>query len=323
MRTPHQILQSGRGTTKGGLSPLPCEIIFERMDSILKILIIRAGALGDTLMLMPAIKGLGKDSDITLAGRRPGIDFLCPYVNRCIDMETSGWHRLFMEETDSSSFPFPSPDHVVAFLNDPDCRLRGRLKALFPESSVNMFPVFPAEDDKSHIALYMAKAIQGAGLPIDGNRVFEESLEFPIMRPVPYVARENGLIVIHPGSGSRRKNYPPTFWLQLINEIRKIQDDNPGRILLLMGPAEVEILPVFRDNLYERNITIKFLPEKEELISILGNTAVYIGHDSGITHIAAMLGIHVIALFKESSIERWRPIGPNVRILKNGGYSRS
>lgn len=271
-------------------------------------------------MLMPSIKGLGKSAEITIAGRRPGIDFLRPHIDRCIDMETSGWHRLFMEGTDESSPLIPSPDHVAAFLNDPDGRLRDRLKSIFPGSYVNIFQVFPPEEYKDHIALYMAKALQGTGLPIDSERAFVESFELPLLRPDPCVPVENGLIVIHPGSGSRRKNYPPSFWLPLIREIKRIQHDNPGKIMLIIGPAEEDILPVFRDSFKGRDVEIKVLPGKEELMSIMFKGSVYIGHDSGITHLAAMTGIHVIALFKHTSVEQWRPLGPHVRLIKNGDY---
>jgi len=70
----------------------------------------------------------------------------------------------------------------------------------------------------------------------------------------------------------------------------------------------------------EGDIEFKVLPEKEELMSILARGSVYIGHDSGVTHLAAMMGIHVIALFKHTSVEQWRPLGPNVRFFKNRDY---
>jgi heptosyltransferase-3 len=289
----------------------------------LAILIIRAGALGDTLMLMPAITGLRRNADVIIAGRRPGIDYLRPYVDQCLDMETSGWHRLFMEEDDNiHPLPISSPDHVAAFLNDPDGRLRVNLKACFPDSSVSIFPVFPPEKDKRHIALYMAESIQEAGLPMDAGRIFEESLEVPLMAVETRIPDE-GPIVIHPGSGSGKKNYPPLFWLELIRELKRSRLDNGGRIIMVLGPAEEDLVNFFRDKLNERDVELKLIPEREELMSILGRASVYIGHDSGITHLAAMLGRHVIALFKESSMERWRPLGPKVRIIKKGDYCLS
>ncbi|MGD9075843.1 MAG: hypothetical protein PVJ69_11585, partial [Desulfobacteraceae bacterium] len=66
----------------------------------MKALIIRPSALGDTLMLMPAIAQLRCSTEIVLVGRSPGVDIISPYVNSVIDYEGSGWHRLFLEHLD-------------------------------------------------------------------------------------------------------------------------------------------------------------------------------------------------------------------------------
>jgi heptosyltransferase III len=290
----------------------------------LRIVIIRAGALGDTLMLMPVIQGLKKSAEIIIVGRRPGIDYLRPYVDQCIDIETSGWHGLFMEGHASPQVsPTPAPDHVVAFVNDPEGSLSKNLKAAFHGSAVNVFPVFPPEGKDAHIALYMAGAIRDAGLPLEAFTAFDNSFKSPLLKGASLNAIEKDYIVFHPGSGSRKKNYPPAFWLEVIKELKGSGLDCHGKFVLLLGPAEEGLYTFFADNLDDTGIEFKVLPEKEELISILDKTSVYIGHDSGITHLAAMMGVHVIALFKASSIERWRPLGPNVRIIKDGNYSLS
>ena len=290
----------------------------------MKLLIIRAGAMGDTLMLMPVISSLKKGAEITIAGRRPGIDYLRPYVARCVDIETSGRHMLFRSGTeDIPDLSLPRFDYVVAFLNDPDGKLMSSLKAFFPESAVSVFPVFPQDGDKSHIALYMAKALKESGLPIDSNRAFEDSLKTPLMSAIKTAPGERHHIIVHPGSGSIKKNYPPAFWLELMKEIKRSGFAEQERFTLLLGPAEEGLLPFFRENLKKGDAVIKAMPEREELLTILSNASVYIGHDSGITHLAAMMGIHVIAIFKESPIERWRPLGPNVRLISNTDYSLS
>jgi ADP-heptose:LPS heptosyltransferase len=274
--------------------------------------------MGDTLMLMPAISSLKKRAEIIIAGRRPGIDYLRPYVARCMDMETSGWHMLFREGTENiPDLSLPAFDHVVAFLNDPDCKLILRLKAFFPESKVSVFPVFPPQWDATHMALYMARSVQDStGLPLNHGDVFEDAFRKPIMiRDKKQGEKQH--IVIHPGSGSIKKNHPPEFWLKLIKELRRSGFAGQERFTLLLGPAEEGLLQFFKENLKKDDTFFKVMPEREELLSILSNASVYIGHDSGITHLAAMLGIHVIAIFKESPIERWRPLGPNVHLINN------
>jgi hypothetical protein len=275
-------------------------------------------------MLMPAISSLKKSAEIIIAGRRPGIDYLRPYVARCMDIETAGWHMLFREGAENiPDLSLPPFDHVVAFLNDPDGKLMFRLKAFFPESKVSIFPAFPPQGEDTHVALFMARAIQDAtGLPLNCGDVFEDAFKNPLMISDKKQG-EKQHIVIHPGSGSIKKNHPPTFWLELIKELKRSGFAEQERLTVLLGPAEEGIVQFFRENLKKGDAVIKVMPEKEELLSILSNASVYIGHDSGITHLAAMMGIHVIALWKESLLEPWRPLGPKVRIIKNMSYNLS
>ena len=206
----------------------------------MKVLLIRAGALGDTLMLMPAIAHLRKKAEIALAGRYPGIDFLRPYVDQCIDYERSGWHGLFMEGAGKNPGRiFPVPDHVAAFLSDPEGKVMKNLRAWFPAASIHIFPVFPAKKNKNHIALYMAQSLEAAGLPIDARRCLEDSLKTPLMTGQHPFSR-NGGIVIHPGSGSRDKNYPPDLWLELINRLKDRYPDRSKR----MPPSQIRASPV-------------------------------------------------------------------------------
>ena len=286
----------------------------------MKVLIIRAGAFGDTLMLMPAIANLRAKATIALAGRYPGIDYLSPYVNQCIDIESSGWHRLFVKG--SKVFPqlFPVPDHVVTFFSDPEGNIMQNLKTWLPAASIHIFPAFPPEEKNIHIALYMARSIEAAGLPIDAQCSFKDSFRKPLMAGPDLIKRED-LFVLHPGSGSVDKNFPPSFWLKLITSLKRRYLKKMNRIILLLGPAEEDFHGFFKEVLDERDAELIFCPEKEGLVKLLSKASLYIGHDSGITHLAAMMGTPVIALFKNSSPEQWAPLGPVVKIIREDkGY---
>ena len=283
----------------------------------MKVLLIRAGALGDTLMLMPVIAHLRKKAEIVLAGRYPGIDYLSPYVDQCIDYERSGWHGLFMEGAGKNPCRiFPVPDHVAAFLSDRGGRVMENLKAWFPAASIHIFPVFPPGKEKIHIALYMAQSIEAAGLPIDARRCFEDSLKAPLMAGQASF-RGKARIVLHPGSGSTDKNYPTILWLELINRLKDRYPGKSKRIVLLMGPAEEGLMSFFREALDEREAELVLCPEREAFMRLLSQASLFIGHDSGITHLAAMMGAPVIALFKKSSQEQWAPLGPAVKIIRD------
>ncbi|MFC1534058.1 glycosyltransferase family 9 protein [Thermodesulfobacteriota bacterium] len=281
----------------------------------MKVLIIRAGALGDTIMLMPSIVQLRRNVEIVLAGRNPGIDYLKPYVNECIDYERSGWHILFMKEPEKDHDPsVPEVDQVIAFLSDSEGKVTENLRIRLPNTQIDIFPPFPPKKERVHIALYMAQSLQKTGLPIDAKRAIEEAYKKPLFSN-HNSPMERGGIVLHPGSGSPKKNYSSDLWLEIIKRLMSEYPKKPGRITLLLGPAEKDSLSFFREGLHERNVDLVFYPEREDLLSLLSQTPLYIGHDSGITHLAAMLGKNVIALFKQSSIHQWRPLGPVVKIM--------
>jgi heptosyltransferase-3 len=286
---------------------------------------IRAGALGDTLMLMPAISHLCKKAEIVLVGRSPGIDYLKPYVDQCMDIEGSGWHGLFMKGAEKhTGLLFPEPDNVMAFLQDPEGTIMKNLKAWFPEASINVFPVFPFDKKDIHMALYMGQCLEAAGLPVDARRSFQDSLKDPVMAVRASLKREDW-IVLHPGSGSVDKNYPPVLWLELIGRLKKRYKGRKKRIVIVLGPAEEDLRLFFKDQIDERIVELVSCIEKDEVVTLLRKAGIYMGHDSGITHLAAMMGTPVIALFKKSSPEQWAPLGPDVKIIrgKEGRPSRS
>ncbi len=88
--------------------------------------------------------------------------------------------------------------------------------------------------------------------------------------------------------------------------------------MLLPGVfAEKPFHGFFKKNLGGIGTQISNSPDREALISLLSRSPLYFGQDSGITHLAAMHGIPTIALFKNSSVSQWKPIGPAVRVIED------
>ncbi len=303
----------------------------------MKLLIVRPSALGDTLMLMPAIAQLTGSVEIVLVGRSPGIDIISPYVTHSMDYERSGWHRLFLEDPDvDQALSVPEADCAVAFLSDPDGNVNRNLKSHLPAASIHFFPAFPPEEAHLHVALYLAQCLKRAGLPIDPDKSLEDATRRPLLRR-RYETIQKNKMVFHPGSGGKGKNHPPDFWLELIRVLNNHLPSPPffkgGQGLpaiasqlaqarraggfILLGPAEQELRLFFTKNLRIEGIEVLFAPELEQLQSILSQAPLYVGHDSGITHLAAMLGTPTIALFKNSPVHQWRPLGPAVRVIEN------
>jgi ADP-heptose:LPS heptosyltransferase len=279
-----------------------------------KVLIIRPSALGDTLMLLPAIVSLKRPISIILAARSPGLHFLKPHVALALDFEGAGWQNLFAEEPNSlDSLRIPTAGRVIAFLKDPTGQLKRNLQARFPEAFVHLFPAFPPDEEQTHVALYVGHCLRAAGLRLDPAKSMQQASERALLghRDQPF---GRGPLVLHAGSGSVAKSHPVDFWLDVIQVLQDRMPDRP--VTLLLGPAEEERFALCSERLRDTPIKIRICPESDELVTLLEAAAAYVGQDSGVTHLSALLGTPTIALFRNSSVLRWHPLGPCVKVIK-------
>ncbi len=283
----------------------------------MKVLIIRPAALGDTLMLVPALVKMSSSTKVVLVCRSPSLEILKTYVEQSVDYEGPEWYRLFLDKHDGHlPLTIPQVDRVIAFLNDPDGAVERNLKLCLPNATIHLFPSFPPERMEIHVARYLAECLQRAGLHVDPEKALEAARNRALLKQESALIQQQKT-VFHPGSGGRDKNYPPDFWIELIEESRKAPFLGGHDFAVLLGPAEERLYRFFTENLSHRNTQVLFSPQIEDLISLLGKASLYVGHDSGITHLSAMLGTPTIALFKKSSFSQWSPLGPEVRVIQN------
>src|SRR5581483_3817598 len=53
-----------------------------------------------------------------------------------------------------------------------------------------------------------------------------------------------------------------------------------------------------------------------DLPEILASAKAFVGNDSGVTHLASLLGVPTVALFGPTHPATWSPIGPAVKIVR-------
>lgn len=115
--------------------------------------------------------------------------------------------------------------------------------------------------------------------------------------------RLKGPVVIHPGSGSPKKNPPFSLFLRIGEFLKK----KGFEILFIGGEAE--------DWLRREPVNAIFLKDILELEKILSEASYYVGNDSGVTHLASYLGLKTFVFFGPSDEIVFRPIGEAVQIL--------
>jgi ADP-heptose:LPS heptosyltransferase len=112
-------------------------------------------------------------------------------------------------------------------------------------------------------------------------------------------------VIIHPGSGSPKKCWPIERFLAVMNALR---DDGRSGVLVT-GEAEERMEAGLRGIAFPAGWRWLRRPGLFELAGLLRSGALYLGNDSGVTHLAAACGAEVIALFRKEFEAAWSPFG--------------
>jgi heptosyltransferase-3 len=268
-----------------------------------KILVLRGGALGDFIVTLPALARLRErwpNADIHLVGNATAASLarargLLDVVH---SQHESRWSALYN--------PDPLPPALVDWLEEFDLVINywpdphGELQKKFPRRSDQQFLSAAAMPARAPAAAHYCEALA----PLD----LRPSEHFFPLAPLPGVDTPSaGAIVIHPGSGSSRKNWPRPNWLSLIAEI-------PGPVSLVLGEAETEYWSAVEPPAVTRLERLSL----EELVGHFARCRCFLGHDSGISHLAAACGTRCVLLFGPTDPATWAPPSPHVRVIRRG-----
>jgi ADP-heptose:LPS heptosyltransferase len=117
--------------------------------------------------------------------------------------------------------------------------------------------------------------------------------------------------VVHPGSGGREKLWPLSSWAAVLDALPH------ERIIVTCGPADAEPAGELISELNRRGRRCVLLEGRPltTMAGVLAEAALYLGCDSGMTHLAAALGRPTVAVFGPTDPATWAPRGPRVRVV--------
>lgn len=278
------------------------------------ILIIRPGAIGDTLLTFPIIKAIRKaygNPHVTLVSNPTVLPLALAthLVDEASDYSHLQWGSLFSASGIHSPAVLTQlqrTELVICWLRDPEGVLEQNLRQAGVRKVI-VAPGRPPEGQHIHIVTYLAQTI---GLP---------HIEIPYklpLKPAQHPTHHSGnqRVAIHPGSGGEQKCWPISSFVALIEQLW--HRNHP--VLLLAGPADHHRIDAIQRLLPPQSAMFTTLID-EPLLHVaqhLQQSSCYIGNDSGITHLAAMLGVPTIALFGPTDPANWQPIGPTVTIIQ-------
>lgn len=240
-------------------------------------LIIRPGAIGDCILCLPAMEYLA-DADYTEIWVPSPVVPLIQFGQKVRTISSTGLDMLGVGDLPLDPMLMSyldSFDHIVSWYGANRPEFRAVVRAEFHTA-------LPPPDYRGHVADFFAGQV---GAPLGGQ---------PRIRVQASEQRES--IVVHPFSGSRRKNWP-------LESFRKLAARFRLAVEWCAGPEEA-LADAHR------------FEDLAELASWLSGARLYLGNDSGITHLAAATGMPVVAIFVATDPHVWAPRGPNVTVIR-------
>ena len=275
-----------------------------------RILVIRGGAIGDFILTLPVLAALRDrfpQAEIEVLGypRVASLALSGGLAKAVHALESPGLAMFFAK---SGSFDPEWRDFfgqfaiVISYLFDPDKIFETNVKSCGPSQFIAA-QHRPDEAKPIHASDVFLK-------PLEQLTIFDSD---PVARlELPGLAKRENCLALHPGSGSENKNWPEQNWRELVAHLI---EHSPLNLMLVGGEAESDRLQRLANGMPPDRIEILQHIPLPELAPRLAQCAGYVGHDTGVTHLASALGLPVLVLWGPSHEVVWRPLGEKVRVL--------
>lgn len=285
-----------------------------------RILVIRGGALGDFILTLPAInllreafphahlEILGYKHIVALAEERF-------YADATRSIEYGAMSGFFIPNSqlapDLAEY-FGSFQQIVSYLYDPDGYFESNLRRA---GAKNIIRAFAKLDDSEHAARQLARPLQDLALYLEDHapRIFP-SKEDQTAAGEFLGEDTRPLLAIHPGSGSPKKNWPVEHWATFG---RVLAEKHPeARLLLIGGEADQAQMEHLSSAWCDLPVVFARELPLPTLGAILARCRLFVGHDTGISHLAAAVGTRCVLLFGPTDPCVWAPANPGVHVME-------
>lgn len=279
-----------------------------------KILVIRGGAIGDFVLTLPAISALRQyfpEAHLEVLGYPHIVQLavaggLVDRVERIEGPALAGFFARGGTLSPDMSDYFSEFDIIVSYLYDPDAIFRTNVGRCSPAQFIQG-PHRPDETQGLHAASVFLK-------PLERLAIFDAD-------PVPRLAVGNHAIALnqvalHPGSGSEKKNWPEQRWALFLEHLLHSTDYT---LLMVGGLAETERLQRLAAALPPQRMRLALNVPLAELAALIQSCSCFVGHDSGISHLAAALGLPGLLLWGPTEEKIWRPPSDKMNVLRAAG----
>ena len=292
------------------------------------ILVIRGGAIGDFILTLPALKAL-RDAcpraHIEILGYKH-IAVLAEnrfYAQAVRSIEYGPLSRFFARNPElpaELANYFASFDLIISYLYDPDRIFENNLRRCGVENLL----CGPSKivEKAGYAGRQLSRPVEDLGIrvvdlsekvfPSIGDRQFASDFLRPLQRPI---------VAIHPGSGSKEKNWPLENWIALFSREGGLSgakgkgECRCPSLVIISGEADTAQTEQLEREWKDRDVRFAKNLSLPHLAAVLEGS-VFMGHDSGMSHLAAAAGASCILLFGPTDPGVWAPHNQNVQVLR-------
>lgn len=282
-----------------------------------KILVIRGGAIGDFILTLPVLTALRTQFptarlEVLGYGHIASLALHGGLVDQVSEIEAAALAGFFAR--DGHLAPglvqyFAQFAIIISYLYDPDTIFQTNV-ARCTKAQFIAGPHRPSETAGVHATHVFLEPLQRLAI-FDSDPV--PRLQLPLTAAA--VSTGAAKLAMHPGSGSETKNWPAAKWLELASRIAR---ETSWHALVVGGEAEGDRLEQVAECLPPDRCRVARNWPLPEVGSALAQCTAFLGHDSGISHLAGALGRPTLVLWGQTSEAVWAPRNPQVRILKGG-----
>ena len=277
-----------------------------------RVCVLFPGALGDFVCFLPALHVLAGTNPVDLLARKE-FAAIAPRGVTLKSLECSEVHQLFVDDgaigSDVKQF-FSCYTAVYSWFASQQANFVDRLQ----EASLGKAKVFAFRPKlvTMHQADYYLSCLNLNPSP---TAPLVELRAEARRRCDNFCRREDiglePLLIIAPGSGAEEKNWPAANFIEVANWWRERLG---GKVVVIVGPVEAE-----RGGTQDMAATCIIASglDLAELAALLARCDIYVGNDSGVSHVAAAVGAPTVAVFGPSDERQWVPRGRTVSVLRH------
>ena len=283
-----------------------------------RFLVLRGGAIGDFIVTLPVLQALRAQwpqAHVEIWGY-PHIAELAVaggWAQSVVSLDRAEMARFFVPEpsfTDAQVAAVRSFDLIFNYLHDPVGQVRSNLllagakQVLSGSPIVKRGPAVPfLLEPLQALALYDADLVPE--LDLSGERRAEAR------RRLGELGLRGRPVAVHPGSGGEAKKWPLERFLEIVRRLRKQKRD----VAAIVGEADRAEAAALARAMPDLPVLANW--PLVDLAAALSECGAFLGNDSGIGHLAAAVGLPVVALFGPSDADVWAPRGRGgVRVLR-------